>query len=46
MGSAVAGEAAIIRGRAYTGIDKDRRSFDKACARIERAWAKVQEGGA
>lgn len=39
MGTGTTGEACVIEGRAFVGIEKDPASFDMACRRIERAVA-------
>lgn len=42
MGSGTTGVAAIQLGRKFIGIERDRRYFDIACQRIERAVAQGQ----
>ena len=40
MGSGTTGCAAILRGKKFTGIERERKYFDIACQRIERAQAQ------
>lgn len=40
MGSGTTGVAALSRGKAFTGIERERRYFDIACERIARAQAQ------
>jgi site-specific DNA-methyltransferase (adenine-specific) len=42
MGSGTTGVAAAEMGRKFIGVEIDRRSFDVACERIERAYAQGQ----
>lgn len=42
MGSGSTGVAAIQLGRTFTGIERERKYFDIACSRIERAQAQGQ----
>ena len=42
MGSGTTGVAAVIAGRSFVGIERERRYFDIACERIERAQAQGQ----
>jgi site-specific DNA-methyltransferase (adenine-specific)/modification methylase len=42
MGSGTTGVACIQSGRAFTGIERERKYFDIACERIERAHAQGQ----
>ena len=42
MGSGTTGVAAIQRGKAFTGIERERAYFDIACERISRAQAQGQ----
>ena len=42
MGSGTTGIAAIQAGKAFTGIERERRYFDIACERISRAQAQGQ----
>ena len=42
MGSGSCGVAAIRMGRAFTGIERERKYFDAACERIEAAQAQGQ----
>jgi site-specific DNA-methyltransferase (adenine-specific) len=45
MGSGTSGVAALKAGRAFVGVEKDRRHFDAACARIERVVAQPTLAG-
>lgn len=40
MGSGTTGVACAQSGRAFTGIERERKYFDVACERIERAYAQ------
>jgi DNA modification methylase len=40
MGSGSTGVACTLMGRAFTGIERERRYFDIACERIARAQAQ------
>ena len=40
MGSGTTGVACAQSGRAFTGIERERKYFDIACERIERAYAQ------
>jgi len=40
MGSGTTGVAAVKMGRAFTGIERERKYFDIACERIEAAYAQ------
>ena len=40
MGSGTTGVACAQRGKAFTGIELDRKYFDIACKRIEQAYAQ------
>ena len=42
MGSGTTGVACIQSGRSFTGIERERKYFDIACERIERAYAQGQ----
>lgn len=42
MGSGTTGVACVQQGRAFTGIERERRYFDIACERISRAQAQGQ----
>lgn len=42
MGSGTTGVACAMMGRAFTGIERERKYFDIACERIERAQAQGQ----
>jgi site-specific DNA-methyltransferase (adenine-specific) len=42
MGSASTGVACIQLGVSFTGIERERRYFDVACERMERAQAQGQ----
>jgi DNA modification methylase len=42
MGSGTTGVAAVQLGRTFTGIERERKYFDIACSRIERAQAQGQ----
>lgn len=42
MGSGTTGVACAQLGKAFTGIERERRYFDIACERIERAYAQGQ----
>jgi len=42
MGSGTTGVACIQSGRAFTGIERERKYFDIACERISRAYAQGQ----
>lgn len=38
MGSGTTGVAAVLQGRGFQGIERDRKHFDIACRRIEQAY--------
>ena len=40
MGSGTTGVACAQSGRTFTGIERERKYFDIACERIERAYAQ------
>ena len=40
MGSGTTGVACALEGRAFTGIERERKYFDIACERISRAQAQ------
>jgi DNA modification methylase len=40
MGSGTTGVACVLEGRAFTGIERERKYFDIACERISRAQAQ------
>lgn len=42
MGSGTTGVACAQAGKAFTGIERDRKYFDMACERIARAQAQGQ----
>lgn len=42
MGSGTTGVAAVQMGRAFVGVERDRKYFDLACERISRAQAQGQ----
>ena len=42
MGSGSTGVACAMLGRAFTGVERERRYFDIACERISRAHAQGQ----
>jgi len=42
MGSGTTGVACAMLGRAFTGVERERRYFDIACERISRAHAQGQ----
>ena len=42
MGSGSTGVACALMGRAFTGIERERKYFDIACERIARAQAQGQ----
>jgi site-specific DNA-methyltransferase (adenine-specific) len=42
MGAGSAGVACAAAGREFVGIERERRFFDAACERIERAYAQGQ----
>lgn len=44
MGTGTTGEACLIEGRGFVGIEKDPAFFDMACRRMERAF-RAQEAG-
>ena len=40
MGSGTTGVACAQSGRSFTGVERERKYFDIACERIERAYAQ------
>jgi hypothetical protein len=44
MGSGSTGVACILTGRRFIGVEIDRKNYETACARIERAWTRIQAG--
>ena len=42
MGSGTTGVACVRMGRAFVGIEQQRKYFDIACQRIEKAYAEYQ----
>ena len=42
MGSGTTGVACVMLGKAFTGIERERKYFDLACERIARAQAQGQ----